>query len=61
MKFRYYITDIGSGTVIGTNKTEHANDFALCEDYFVVDSEAGIWLQSEGGSVEVKDCEKTSE
>lgn len=53
MKFRYYITDLFEGAVTGTDNTEHAEAFACSEDWFVVDSETGEWLQPEGVRVEV--------
>lgn len=50
-KFRYYVTDVIDGNVKGTNDTATAEQLAGSEDYFVVDSEEGAWLQ-EGGVTE---------
>lgn len=47
-RFRYYITDTMNGCVKGSNSTETAEDFAACEDYFVVDSETGEWVNTGG-------------
>jgi hypothetical protein len=44
MKFKYYITNLFDGCVQGTDDDDVAADLAECEEYFVVDSEAGEWL-----------------
>ncbi len=44
MKFKYYITDLYSGTIQGTNDESVARELANCEDYFVVNAETGNWL-----------------
>lgn len=44
MKFRYYITDTGEGAVFGTNSEEVAHQWSSSEDYFVVDTETGSWI-----------------
>lgn len=56
MKFRYYITDLMEGNICGTNSVETAEYFALSEDYFVVDSETGMWLNADGEPYEVQNC-----
>ena len=56
MKFRYYITDLTEGVVVGTNSRPIADDFAECEDYFVVDAQEGLWIQ-EAEDVEIGDAE----
>ena len=56
MKFRYYITNLHEGAVEGTNDDQTAIDFAASEDYFVVDSERGEWIQSSGDAVPVEDA-----
>lgn len=48
MKFRYYITAVDSGTVLGTDSESDAESFSKSEAYFVVDSEKGLWLTSDG-------------
>lgn len=55
MKFRYYITNMCAGCIQGTNSPEEAQNFANCEDFFVVDTETGEWLLSEGTRQAVKD------
>ena len=50
MKFKYYVTDLSSGSVKGTNNDATANELADSEDFFVVNAETGNWLTS--GSVE---------
>lgn len=56
MKFRYYITDLTEGTVLGTNSRQVADHFSECEDYFVVDAQEGLLIQ-EGEGVEINDAE----
>jgi hypothetical protein len=53
--FRYYITDLGAGSVVGTNDDTAAHDYALSEDNFVVDTLTGLWLQADEDSVEIKE------
>lgn len=45
MKFRYYITNLFDGKVEGANDTVTAEGMSCCEEFFVVDSETGEWLQ----------------
>ncbi|MBK8184744.1 MAG: hypothetical protein IPK63_18455 [Candidatus Competibacteraceae bacterium] len=47
MKYRYYITDLIEGVVVGTNSRAIADHFAASDDYFVVDAQNGLWLQSD--------------
>lgn len=49
-KFRYYITDTLDGVIKGTNDEDVARDLSQSEDYFVVDTETGNWLGSDGVS-----------
>ena len=55
MKFRYYITNTFNGDVEGTNNTDKAEELAACEEFFVVDSDSGEWLQASGNRVPVED------
>jgi len=55
MKFRYYITDLYQGMLVGTNCTATAENCASCEDFFVVDSETGKWL-TPSEPVEIQQC-----
>lgn len=48
MKFRFYITDVCEGVVEGTNEEAVATHFAENEDYFVIEAETGLWLQTDG-------------
>jgi hypothetical protein len=48
MKFRYYVTNLFEGRIEGTNDAENAENFAQSEDFFVVDTETGEWLTSDG-------------
>ena len=56
MKYRYYITDLIEGVVVGTNSRPIADNFAESDDYFVVDAQNGLWLQSDE-DVEINDAE----
>ena len=58
MKFRYYITNLVEGDITGTNNLDVAKNCAESEDYFVVDTEDGKWLQPDGELSEVVDSEK---
>jgi hypothetical protein len=48
MKFRYYITDLFEGIIVGTDDYSAAAELAECEDYFIVDAETGNMLTSSG-------------
>jgi hypothetical protein len=48
MKFRFYITDLFRGEVVGTDDSEAAAQSAKCEDFFVVDALFGKWLTANG-------------
>jgi hypothetical protein len=48
MKFRYYITDLFEGEVVGTEDRELAKSLSKSEDYFVLDSEKGVWFNNDG-------------
>ena len=48
MKFKYYITDISNGEVLGTNQEDVAKALAKSEEFFVVNSETGVWLLYDG-------------
>lgn len=54
MKFRFYITDLTQGSVLGTDSLEDANNYSLSEDHFVVDTGTGEWLPSDGSRLEVE-------
>lgn len=48
MKFRFYITDLFDGVINGTNDENTASEYAVSSDFFVVDSELGVWLTEDG-------------
>lgn len=56
MKYRYYIADTFDGDVKGTNDPKVALEFAICEEYFVVDTETGAWMADEGETREIKEA-----
>ena len=56
MKFRFYVTDLFQGSVVGTDSEEQAKNLAGCEDYFVVDTEHGVWLTPSGEELEIQEA-----
>jgi hypothetical protein len=46
--FRFYITDLFNGQVVGTNDEAKAMEFTSSEDYFVVDSQTSEWVTTDG-------------
>lgn len=48
MKFRFYITDLMDGCIRGTDSLEQATLHAGSEDCFVVDTEDGTWIMTDG-------------
>lgn len=57
MKFRYYITNLHAGEIQGTNEAHVANTHAASSDYFVLDSENGLWITEFGEMLEVQEVE----
>lgn len=55
MLFRYYIADTFDGCLKGTNDSSVAKNYADCDDYFVVDTATGVWLQEFGKEVPVEE------
>ena len=55
MKFRFIIIDVISGDIKGTNVKERAVDCARSEDFFVYDTEEGVWILSDGDIVEIEE------
>ena len=44
-KFRFYITDVMNGCIVGTDDEQVATEYAGLEaDAFVVDTQDGTWL-----------------
>ncbi len=54
-RFRYYITDLHAGAIVGTNDKDVADSCALSEDHFVVDAQSGIWM-TPYGEQEIKEA-----
>lgn len=48
MSFRYIITDTFDGCLKGTDDAKIAEEFAVCEDYFVYDTQEAVWLMADG-------------
>ena len=48
MTFRFYITDLYDGAIRGTNDAELAREYSLNDDFFVADTEKGLWLTPTG-------------
>jgi hypothetical protein len=57
MKFRYYIGDVKKAEWLGTNDQDLAHDLSLSDDFFVIDSELGIWLDGSKEKTEIKEFE----
>jgi len=55
-RFRYYITELFNGKIVGTNDSAVAEDYAGSEDCFVVDTITGEWLQPNGNKVSVEEA-----
>lgn len=46
MGFRYYIVNLLDGCPTGTNDKAIAENYALSDDAFVIDTETNQWLSS---------------
>ena len=57
-KFRFIITDTFDGVIKGTDDEKRAHEFAECEEFFVYDTQEGVWLSMDGERVEIQDAEK---
>lgn len=57
MGFRYYIVDLFNGCPTGTNDKAIADNYALSEDAFVIDTETNQWLSS-SASDQIKEVEE---
>lgn len=59
-KFRYYVTDVMNGMIVGTDDRGVADGYAAMEsDAFVVDTETGKWLMAgENDDIEEVDVEE---
>jgi len=55
MKFRFYITSLPAGEILGTDDPNVALPYAECEDYFIVDTATGEWLNPGNERNEVKE------
>ena len=61
MKFRFYITDLIDGSVKGTDSEAVVAELRESEEYFVVDTDTGKWLLSEGVAANIKDINQPGE
>lgn len=59
-KFKYYITSLFEGKIVGTNDQQIAQSFADTEDAFVLDlsdPEQPAWMLAEGdGALEIEEA-----
>jgi hypothetical protein len=46
--YKYYITDLFEGAIVGTDSDEEAENLATSEEHFVVDTSTGEWLLADG-------------
>lgn len=58
MKFQFYIVDLNEGNVVGTNSEAIAQDLAVSEEYFVIDSEKGEWIQPDDIRESIEEIEE---
>lgn len=56
--FRFYIIDTGYGCIKGTDDEAVAAEFAVCEDYFVVDTDTNTWLAVDGRKMLIFEAQK---
>lgn len=56
-KFRYYITDLMNGTVLGTDDIAVVESFVATEDAFAVDTKTGQQVMPDFTCVDVKEAE----
>lgn len=59
MKFRYYITDLFDSVVRGTNSENAAKEYSQLDEYFVVDTERGVWITSPISEEEITEIKYT--
>lgn len=52
---RYIIFDTFNGSVKQTDDSSKAHEFSACEEYFVVDTQLGLWLLPDGESCDMVD------
>jgi hypothetical protein len=57
MKFRYIISNMYEGCLQGTNDPTVAESNSMVEEFFVYDTEKGVWLV-DGEETEIKDIEE---
>jgi hypothetical protein len=48
LMFKYYVTSLHDGEILGLDDDEDAANLAGSEDYFVVDTSTGEWLLADG-------------
>ena len=60
MTFRFYITDPYDGALRGTNDEELAREYSLNADFFVADTEEGLWLTPTGDET-IEEIERLEE
>ena len=57
-KFRYYDASMFTGSIRGTNDEATALNVATSEDDFVVDTETGEWILSDGSRLPIEELPK---
>ena len=55
MKYRFYITDIFNGKILGTNSETVARELSQSEEYFVVDTQSNVWFNVNGEDLEIEE------
>jgi hypothetical protein len=57
-KFRYYIVNMFDGRPSGTNDKSVADNYALCDDAFVIDTETNEWLDVSGNHSQINEAKE---
>lgn len=55
--FNYYIVSV-DGDIKGTNDIDIANEFAMCEDYYVIVPKENAWIQMDLEHITIQEAKK---
>lgn len=50
-KFKYYVTNLFSAEIGGTNSDDKAKELAQRHEFYVVNAETGLWLAWAGEDI----------
>ena len=57
MKYRYYVIDLISVTITGTNDEAKAFQFRESEEHLVIDAETAKWILDESETQDIEEIE----